>query len=202
MCGIVGYRPVDPQPVASEVFGRLMLESAIRGHHAYGIASSIGVEELAVERRHDLRFETFDVERTTVGHTRYSTSGDWKTDANNQPVVVHNMALAFNGVISMGTKEEFEKQFDVLCATYNDGEVFLRRLLRGDDALTFLKSVTGSFAGVWLADGKLFALRNSRRPMWTTQQYGAVWYASTLDIFKRAGFNVQLLRQVPALEVQ
>jgi glutamine phosphoribosylpyrophosphate amidotransferase len=128
----------------------------------------------------------------TIAHARYSTSGDWRTPANNQPLVVAEMALAFNGVISMGTKPEFEADFGVTCASDNDGEVFLRRLEGGEPADAFIRRINGSFAGVWLRDGRLYAGRNARRPLWRCYAHGAWWYASTADIFRRAGFASHL----------
>jgi hypothetical protein len=99
------------------------------------------------------------------------------------------MMLAMNGVISQRTKEEYEAQFDVSCEADNDAEIFLRRVLGGQDPVTFLREVKCSFAGVWLESGNLFALRNERRPLWRVQSDSAVWYVSTADIAKRAGLR-------------
>tara|TARA_R110002110_G_scaffold243473_2_gene460073 strand:- start:372 stop:785 length:414 start_codon:yes stop_codon:yes gene_type:complete len=115
-----------------------------------------------------------------------------------------------NGVIHMGNKSEFEQAFGVKCSVDNDAEIFLRHLEKEDDngdaltPLSFINSITGSFAGVWLEnhdDGLcvLYAARNPRRPLWMSTQHGAVWVASTLDIFLRAGFEGA--RALPAGEI-
>lgn len=195
MCGVIGYKP-GPVVVEDEVrdaFAALFRESSIRGLHAYGIAQpdQYGIIDVTKSLRTDDIPDTFDPNRKMIAHCRYSLSGDWEVLDNNQPILVrspHPMALAFNGVISMGTKEEFEAQFGVECETYNDGEIFLRRLIKGQSVTDFLAELKGSFAGVWLLGDRLFAGRNARRPLWKCWHLNAVWYASTADIFKRAGF--------------
>jgi hypothetical protein len=88
----------------------------------------------------------------------------------------------------MGTQAEYEEQFQVKCAVDNDSEIFLRRLEQGQSAEEFISSIPGSFAATWLKDGRLFAGRNARRPLWRCYAHGAIWYASTSDIFQRSGF--------------
>lgn len=190
MCGIIGYAPIAPELEASAAFDRLFHESRVRGLHAFGIAhTNPGGDIRVVRARPEHVARTFCPNLRAIAHTRYSTSGDWQVEANNQPIFVANrMALAFNGVISMGTKAEFEAAFDVQCASDNDGEVFVQRVLGGEDPLFFVKHMTGSFAGVWLHQGRLSACRNARRPLWRCEAYGGVWFASTKDIFVRAGF--------------
>src|SRR5678816_3938727 len=105
MCGIVGYLPLtDSMDKAffSRAFDRLFRESCIRGLHAYGI-SSIFLDELHVLRSFKMEDIplTFDPVCPTIAHARYCQSGDWKVLENNQPIVVGNTALAFNGCIHM-----------------------------------------------------------------------------------------------------
>lgn len=197
MCGIVGYDPVYPsvQAQVRELFGALFRESCVRGKHAYGLASPVLVHRsFAVE---DV-IAAFDPLFPTVAHARYCQSGDWREIQNNQPIIAHGMALAMNGVIHMGTKEEFEAAFNVRCNADNDGEVFLQLLAAGMTVQEALARIEpGSFAGVWLQGRQLRAVRNARRPLWRCQHAGATWYASTSDIFRRAGFDVQLFELVP-----
>lgn len=196
MCGIVGYEPIEPTADVFDAFGRLFDESRIRGQHAYGITTSLP-NGLFTHRSFDWKEipAAFCQNRSTIAHTRYCQSGDWRVMENNQPILAAEMALGFNGCIHMGTKEEFEAAFSVQCQSDNDGEVFLRLIADAADpndlrarAEQVLDMFTGSFAGVWLAYGKLFAGRNARRPLWKCDAYGARWYASTGDIFRRAGF--------------
>lgn len=190
MCGIVGYFPVSPAADAFGAFQCLYAQSVIRGLHAFGIASPSSRGPVVIRSHEAAEVMTaFDPSRPAIAHARYSTSGDWHDHRNNQPITARSRALAFNGVIHMGTKEEFEAAFDVRCLSDNDGEVFLRRLERGDDPVRFVSEMSGSFAGVWLEGRDLRAIRNERRPLWRCDAHGARWYASTADIFRRAGFE-------------
>lgn len=194
MCGVIGYFPREPDELTPTRMLALVTESAVRGVHAFGIAQAHGGmidcwKSVGPDPRGAFLEADFDPEAPAVAHWRYSTSGDWRQSVNNQPILAAGRALAFNGVIHMGTKTEFEREFDVTCDSENDGEVFLRRLQRGDDPVQFVSEMRGSFAGVWLAtDGRLRALRNNRRPLWRAEAKDGIWYASTRDIFARAGF--------------
>lgn len=199
MCGVIGYWPEAPEAGASQAFVRLFEESRVRGRHAYGMSTG----DVCV-RSLDYRdvVGVFDPSRQVIAHTRYSTSGDWRVLANNQPIVADHLALVFNGVIHMGTKEEFERDFGVSCHTDNDGEVFLQRLLAGEDAEHFVRRIGGSFAGVWVDGQRMYACRNEGRPLWRASAYGAMWYASTRDIFGRAGFPPSTITQLPPYRVE
>ena len=217
MCGVIGYQPgldqtIDEQREAKLAFGALFQESTIRGQHYYGIAQpgqpqpdgySGGFSVCRSQYRSGIP-ECFTPNKPAVAHTRFSQSGDWRVPQNNQPLIVGTRALAMNGVIHMGTKPEFEKDFDVQCSVDNDAEIFLRYLEKdGVGPLMFIDKIAGSFAGVWLEnydDGTiLYAARNPRRPLWKSTQYGAVWIASTLDIFVRAGFTEATVPLLPGI---
>lgn len=196
MCGIVGYAPFEPRESseAAAAFRRLFDESRVRGTHAYGIAiatpgDSAGDIRLLRSFKWEEIPEFFYSACSTIAHARYCQSGDWQVMENNQPLVVDETAVAMNGVIHMGTKAEYEAAFGVETIADNDSEIFLQRLKQGQDASAFIDEIAGSFAAVWLKDGKVWAGRNSRRPLWTCVAHGAVWYASTRDIFSRAGFD-------------
>lgn len=207
MCGVVGYVSSNPTGSGIEAFCRLMTQSRIRGLHAAGIAyrDTLGQIEVVKGRNLELPLQVLrsltPTPTTIVGHTRYSTSGDFQDMANNQPIVVDDSALVFNGVISMGTKEEFEKQFDVECASYNDGEVVLRKEKQGHQAHDFVNSIEGSFAGLIMNRIGLRAFRNPRRPLWKSNRYpDHIFFASTKDIFVRAGFDPQYVVEVSVKE--
>lgn len=191
MCGIVGYQPMGDFDMTTRVwaFRQLFHESSIRGMHAYGIARAQS-DGLYIHRTFDATEIPFAFAPSlpTITHARYCQSGDWRVLENNQPIVVDQMALAMNGVIHMGSKSEYEAEFGVTCTVDNDSEIFLQKLKAGVDAAEFIQGITGSFAATWLSDGRLYAGRNARRPLWKCQQHGALWYASTEDIFRRAGF--------------
>ena len=185
MCGVIGYKPLVPSTGSITAFDRLFNESRIRGHHAYGIANK---EETFKTYDWEEITDHFNPDLSTIAHTRYCQSGDWKNMENNQPLEVGHMKLAMNGVIHMGTKEEFEAAFRVHCLVDNDSEIFLQCLAQGEPSLEFINQITGSFAATWLVGDKLYAGRNARRPLWKCIAHGAVWYASTRDIFLRAKF--------------
>lgn len=193
MCSIVGYWPLSPGDAEEKraAFQRLFYEGSVRGLHAFGLAD-VYAGEIRVVRSHEPEqiVAAFNPDRPTIAHTRYSLSGDWHTLENNQPLVVGNRALAFNGVISMKTKEEMEAEFNMILSADNDGEVFLQSLALGTAPGPFLAKIPGSFAGVWLDQKEcLWAGRNKRRPLWMAGEHGGIWYASTGDIFRRAGFK-------------
>lgn len=191
MCGIIGYVPVIPTPDVKDAFSRLLFESTARGQHAYGLAALNEDESINLVKSFNLEDvqRAFNPTRITIAHTRYCQSGDWRVMENNQPLTAHGMAIAANGVISMGTKEEYEKEFNVKCSVDNDSEIFLQYLKKEVNPYWFIETMKGSFAAVWIEDGKLRIGRNERRPLWACFQHGAKWYASTHDIFKRAGFE-------------
>ncbi len=192
MCCVIGYSPVrsalDPNKVAQQ-FERLFREGTVRGLHAFGMATSDGHLEKSFNAESIIH--SFDPYRSTIAHSRYCTSGGWEVLENNQPVRALGYTLVFNGVIHMGTKEEMEREFKMALNTENDGEVFLRLLHRRPSrAAQVLKSLKGSFAGCWFNPaGRMYAARNKRRPLWMTYEFGATWFASTRDIFRRAGFT-------------
>lgn len=193
MCGIIGYYPLASEINSDTIhaFNCLWKQSVIRGRHAYGLAKAMPNGYILVGRTFEARDIPllFNPMYPTIAHARYSQSGDWRDMANNQPIVAGSLAVAMNGVIHMGTKQEFEAAFGVTCQADNDSEVFLRRLEQGQSASAFLLEATGSIAVVWLQDGHLWAGRNERRPLWYAEEFGAIWFASTADIFHRAGFT-------------
>lgn len=193
MCGVVGLSADDPQPRHSAMLRRLFEESKVRGMHAFGFSSWDGGTVLT---RRFLRLGEClaalpPCPTRLIGHCRYATSGDYKTLDNNQPIHAGGAALAFNGVISMATKPEYERQYGRQYATDNDGEIFLDKFLRGDDWERFVAAGSFSFAGLVLRAGEIVALRNQRRPLYRCREEGAVFFASTADIFRRAGFRSQ-----------
>lgn len=177
MCGVIGYLPGDPSQLDEDVqetmFERLMLESRVRGTHAFGIYTRCSGDFFCA-RSHilDEVIKHFCPSHPAIAHCRYSTSGDWQNLDNCQPIVVESpdgvtRALAFNGIVHMGTREEFEAAFGVRCDSDNDGEVFLRMLenyglvpcaggtevMEPREAIAatdIVQALSGSFAGVWL----------------------------------------------------
>lgn len=192
MCGVVGYSSSRPNEAHAAVLCAILRQSSVRGLHAFGaLADDILFKTHDIAKAADFIAESFATQppRSVLAHCRYSTSGDWHDHANNQPLVACGWALVFNGVIDMGTKSEMERRHGMKLETDNDGEVFLNRLQRGEEATRIVRE-HGSFAGLMrrVGEPEVYALRNSRRPLWVGQWNGGKFVASTLDIFHRAAF--------------
>ena len=143
--------------------------------------------EVITIKYHDLDKVQFPPANKIIYHNRYSTSGDYKNHDNNQPIAIGNMSLVFNGVLDMRTKQEMEQHYGIEMETDNDGEILLRLCGSDPDKIQeYVQNTTGSFAGLILTqDNTMYAVRNKNRPLWALNHSGAVFYASTRDIFKR-----------------
>lgn len=213
MCGVIGFYSKEPRLAHLEAVCRLFEQSQVRGRHAYGVSMWVpdrfhadGIRTFKAFDLDTLKKAIMDLRYSPptalIGHTRYSTSGDYKDHTNNQPIHLGDgIALAFNGVISQAKKEEYEKTFNQRYVTDNDGEIVLRRFVasirpdpragadspaRGDFE-TFIEKGKFSFAGAFLEKGKITFVRNARRPLWTAELLGGDFIASTRDIFDRSG---------------
>ena len=193
MCGIVGMVAEKSKPVHKQLLSRLFFESRIRGRHAFGFSVC---EAGKVVTKRFLNVEDCvealpDSITKLIGHCRYSTSGDYLNQDNNQPIQVNETALAFNGVVSMATKQEYSAEFGREYKTENDGEIILDQFERNEPWPEFLMGGNASFAGLFLTSEELTAFRNSSRPLYYCEEASGLFFASTADIFKRAGFKVQ-----------
>jgi len=193
MCGIVAYCGL-PSQGRREEFRRLCREACIRGVHAFGIAYHDGRR---VQVFKSLSFADVmnavprHLPSEIVFHNRYCTSGDYTRMENNQPLIVGGDALAFNGTVDMGTKQEMEERHDLTMETENDGEIVLQDIRRGMPFHTIGDQQT-TFAGVYLgADGEMFAFRNEMRPLWQFPLSGGRFIVSTRDIASRAKIDTK-----------
>lgn len=146
-----------------------------------------------------------------IAHTRYSTSGDWETNANNQPIAVGRLAIVHNGLVSMATREEYEPLYNVSCKTDNDSEIILEEI---ENAIVVMEGsgITDEGSGVIRSaiaegldrihrvdppifacgfldgDGNVYAIRDHIRPLWFVfiKAWGFIGFASTRDIIQRA----------------
>lgn len=192
MCGIVGYSGKGGA-LQRKSFIELCRQACIRGVHAFGIGYFIPETGLHVYKSTDFNEVMKAVPGILPGkimfHCRYSTSGDYKDMANNQPVYVHENALVFNGTIDMGTKEEMEQHCGFSLQTSNDGELVLRDLEK-QQPFNRISDGKATFAGIALMkDGSMCAFRNDLRPLWAFNCKDEVFISSTLDIALRAKIN-------------
>lgn len=199
MCGVIGFYTRNPSLALDPPTLKLLFrQSKIRGLHAFGFTAWLAGPGLVTYKGNSLEelegtLDTIYAKHlimALVGHTRYSTSGDWKKPENNQPIHLYEgnreISLAFNGVISMKTREEYSREYGRQYATENDGEIFARKVLEGEQWEAFVRDGSFSFAGCFLHGGELWALRNSNRPLWYWKNHNHVLFASTKDIFRRA----------------
>lgn len=186
MCGVVGY---SGQGASRRQFVELCRQACIRGVHAFGVAF-LTANGLYVTKGTSFSSVIDAVPdplpRKIIFHNRYSTSGDYRDMANNQPVCIGHWALVFNGTVDMGTKEEMERHSGYHMTTDNDGELVLRDYI-SQGTFTRIADARATFAGIFLnEDGRMFALRNELRPLWAFPVTGGQFVVSTRDIASRA----------------
>lgn len=192
MCGIIGYSAATPQESHFEAIKSLFVQSKIRGLHAFGY-SYFNEDTLVAVKEHTLESILRSLDslkaikpRQLIGHTRYSTSGDYLDHRNNQPIGVGDVSLVFNGVIDMRDRDSWEQDYDCDFVTDNDGEIFIRHIQRGGSPVDFFKAKQCSFAGLWFKDKQMQGIRNANRPLWQVEYAGATFIASTRDIIRRS----------------
>jgi len=205
MCGIIGAFFIEKTKEELLFLKKLMNESSVRGLHAFGVCFYDKKYEVIKSNKKDFSSFIDEFEKSNaisiMFHNRYSTSGDHKIENNNQPIVVNNVgSIVMNGIISMKTKEQFEKQFDVICDTENDAEILLRKMEKDVDVIDFLSSTKCSFAGIIMEKEKMFGVRNNKRPLYIYKSKKANYFVSTLDIVARAGGNILRTCVIPPLE--
>lgn len=216
MCGVIAYNSERPGPGDIEMLKRLFVESGIRGLHSCGYVASfdepikdtwngrgdnVVVKSFGIGALNETLMESAAGAKRLIGHTRYSTSGDWENHNNNQPLVVGEISLAFNGCIHMGLRQEYEAVYGKTYVTDNDGEIFARKVLDGEDWEKFVAEGTFSFAGAFLFKKALWVIRNRNRPLWTAKRGPSTFVASTRDILARAGLKQGsrvIVEEVPA----
>lgn len=204
MCGVVACSTTKNND-CWHTFVRLCQQSLIRGVHAFGV-SYLRDGRLQTVKSLDfgevMKAIPNPLPESIIFHNRYATSGVASDMANNQPLVRGRSAIAVNGVVDMGTKSEMETRWGVSLNSDNDAELVLIDADCGDP-FKKLGLPTTSLAGAFLSeDGRFFAFRNSRRPLWYIRADGARWAVSTIDIARRAGLKLQNAQLIEPFRVQ
>lgn len=192
MCGVIVFASKNPNDSDFALASKVFEESKIRGLHAFGFSTvkEGSIRTVKETNVRDIQERIFEIRpRFFIGHTRYSTSGDYKNPENNQPVVLPGGAMVFNGCIDMGTKPEMEARYGMSLSSENDGEIFLRKLLHGQGATDFVFKGRFSFAGAYLTTSSFGVLRNKSRPLWRAPLRDGWIFASTKDILFRSGID-------------
>jgi glutamine phosphoribosylpyrophosphate amidotransferase len=181
MCSIIGFKGTYNKEVLNKVFKY----SRIRGLHSFGY--SYYSPELTTKKFLDYNEFVKDIDNIKpnlfIAHFRYSTSGDFKDNCNNQPLTQNDTSIAFNGVISQKTKLEMENEYEIELFGDNDGYILLNKF----NNIQFIQSNI-TFALVGLKNNKLFALKNRKRPLWLYEN-DCILLTSTEDIMKRSGIT-------------
>jgi glutamine phosphoribosylpyrophosphate amidotransferase len=209
MCGVIGFYHPSPGPEHYDRIKALFHESRVRGEHAFGFSyfsprCKAGLNTFRALELGGLNGIIHDLDQTArfnrdsplllIGHTRYSTGGDWKTLSNNQPLTLTAppAALAFNGTLDMRPPEAWPTAYGFKFSTTNDGEIYLRQLEAKEEPVPALRRHKGTFAGTILRQTpgggyEALGLRNKMRPLWWAEDdNGGRYVASTQDIFRRA----------------
>jgi glutamine phosphoribosylpyrophosphate amidotransferase len=184
MCSIIGYSGEYKKSLVNDI----LKNSRIRGLHSFGYCF---FENKQIKIFKFLDYNDFlksinkNKPNKFIAHFRYSTSGDYKVEKNNQPIKKQNTALVFNGVLDMGTKRDMEEIHNVILETDNDGELALIKYNESDNSvLDFIKNKT--FAGIFINENEIKALRNKNRPAYVGFYDDIKIITSTKDILQRS----------------
>lgn len=182
MCSVIGYKGQYDEELLEKIFQY----SRIRGLHSFGY--SYYNPELTTKKFLDywefMESIHKDKPNLFIAHFRYATSGDFFDERNNQPITLNSISVAFNGVISQGTKSEMEEEYNLTLPAENDGYILLQKYKDRE----FLQSDI-TYAMVGLKDKRLFGIRNERRPLWYKFSEDRVIVSSTADIMIRSGLE-------------
>lgn len=196
MCGIIGFSTKEPNNDNYKLLNRIVEQSKIRGLHSFGYSFYNG--KLNVKKFHNLTEVDLPSTNKLIYHNRYSTSGDYQDHNNNQPILADDIALVFNGVIDMGTKEQMQEKYNIEMLSDNDGEILIKKCGFDYEKITdFVKNMTGSFAGLIMHKENAVFIRNERRPAWIVKKHNAVYIASTKDILLRADNSLEPYSTIP-----
>ena len=139
--------------------------------------------EVTYHKSKDYRILLTD--RPFIAHFRYSTSGDYLIEQNNQPIFKNNQAMVFNGVISQKSLDEMRKEYDCPIESDNDGWILFDNFFD----LEQLKDTSMTFASLFFKNNQITALRNKKRPLWKGVKNKNLFIASTNDILTRSGID-------------
>lgn len=188
MCSIIGWNGKFEENIVT----KLCEASRIRGLHSFGY-SFLNNDQIITKKF--LKYDQFlnslkaSAPEKFIAHFRYSTSGDYQNEQNNQPITKEGLSMVFNGVIDMRTKEQMEEAYNVDLQTDNDGELAVIYKSRSDQEFKNLVK-NKSYAGAFLDfEGNIKVFRNINRPCHIGKLNEIRILASTKDILNRAGIT-------------
>lgn len=130
MCGIGGYISFGAIVPKKEEIQTLLCAMSVRGTDATGLAypleKKIMFEKAAVPAKEFVKYDfwnTLRMPKMMILHTRAATKGSEKNKKNNHPIVLDNMAMVHNGIIS--NDDTVFKEFNLKRYGEVDSEVIL-----------------------------------------------------------------------------
>lgn len=197
MCGVLGIAIKNPGEQEFELVRRLFVQSMIRGKHATG-ASYVKngkvhtikepVDAYTFINKQDIAsWVNEDGNLYCIGHVRYSTSDL----AYNQPMATEELSIVHNGIISQEPPETWKETYGYETLTKNDSELILRCLEAGEVPLHKFHPASMSVCTLD-KDKVITAFRNEARPLYYSYGANGIIFASTADILKRSGLDLQL----------
>jgi asparagine synthetase B (glutamine-hydrolysing) len=106
-------------------------------------------------------------------------------------MATEELSIVHNGVISQEDPEQWKQTFGYDVITKNDSELILRCLETGEVPLHKFHPASMSVCTID-KDKVLTAFRNESRPLHYSYNENGIIFASTRDILKRSGLDVQV----------
>jgi glutamine phosphoribosylpyrophosphate amidotransferase len=199
MCGIIGFQGIATPANISSIKD-ILLQLSYRGSYATGISYSLDGSNITtikekINAKNFLEKYNLDVlltigsELCLIGHTRYKTSGEC-----NQPFHYLGGSIVMDGVIDQSDHLLWNSKYGSYFMGDNDVELlyqFMSGIFNNTEALSSeVDSASWAFVSIEkeLVSGayKLVYGRNSRRPLWASEENG-LFICSTEDAFNRCG---------------
>lgn len=176
MCGIFG---AIGKHIDKGILQELAAEARKRGPHAYGISmltnDSICTQKSENEINPQKAFA--DIETTgIIGNCRLSTSGTYKDIANNQPMVLNDLAISHNGNVK--SYLQIADELGVQLSTQCDSEIICHLISRFGvkETLKKLKKEM-PMALLLLQNNKITAFRKGQ-PLYVYHTGGGFYFCS------------------------
>lgn len=172
MCGIFGY---FGKPDLMTIFA-LALETSRRGPHAFGWASAFGTHKQVGNLEN---YATAIPEADwCIGHSRLSTSGDYRKPENNQPLTVGDRCLVHNGNIY--AYREIYQRLRYHPVTENDSEALIALSLYDPDWKRIVMqdiALTSPIAAILRTPEETYIIR-SGHPLYRADIAGCTYFCS------------------------
>lgn len=202
MCSLFGfldYQGLIPQKVLRKLTQALANAAEERGTDASGISYINGGKVVIYKRpkpAHKLHFNPPEGTRAVLGHTRMTTQGSEKNNANNHPFYGNTgetaFAFAHNGILYNDKELRKEKQLpvtDIETDSYVAVQLIESQCKLNFESLRYMaEQVQGSFTFSLLDDKNTLYLIKGSNPLCLLhfESLGLYVYASTESIMKNA----------------